>query len=73
MLAELPPAAEAEVHPGIAGIVVAVLDGLVRVILVSEAHESVIVPVRIIVVEFTSSWSNGVESKLSLPVIPIVN
>ena len=72
MLAELPPAAEAEVHPGITGIVVAVLDGLVRVILVSEAHETVIVPGRIIVVEFTS-WSNGVERKSSLPVIPIVN
>ena len=44
LLAELPPAAEAEVHPRITRIVVAVLDGLVRVILVSEAHESVIVP-----------------------------
>ena len=44
MLAELPPAAEAEVHPRIARVVVAALDGLVRVVLVAEAHEAVIVP-----------------------------
>ena len=44
MLAELPPAAEAEVHPRIARIVVAALDGLVRVVLVAEAHEAVVVP-----------------------------
>ena len=44
LLAELPPAAEAEVHPRIARVVVAALDGLVRVVLVAEAHEAVIVP-----------------------------
>ena len=41
--AESPSSAEAEVDPGEGWIVVAVLDGLVRVVLVLESHETVVV------------------------------
>lgn len=44
--AEGPPPAEAEVHLGIRRVVVAVLHGLVRVDLVPEAHEAVVVAAK---------------------------
>ena len=61
MLAELPPAAEAEVHPRIARIVVAALDGLVRVVLVAEAHEAVIVPETTFSNYWAARWLVGGE------------
>ena len=41
--AESPSSPEAEVDPGEGGIVVAVLDGFVRIVLVLESHETVVV------------------------------